>query len=231
MNTWSHLLIDQLDFYMQAHLQPRLRGLTDDEYFWEPVDGCWSVRPGTDGAWFIESSWPDPEPAPSPVTTIAWRLCHIAVEGIATRVSAFFGDGSLPEALSMFDVRHQPPVPGTADDAVDLLSDVWERWRDSLARLDDEALLRPLGPAGDAFADDSMAALVLHVSRETMHHGGEIGVLRDLYRTRLELSRLAHQSLGTASCRTNRGGQQWLDYLTARRWRSQWQTRASNRSS
>jgi hypothetical protein len=27
-----------------------------------------------------------------------------------------------------------------------------------------------------------MAALVLHVSRETMHHGGEIGVLRDLHR-------------------------------------------------
>jgi hypothetical protein len=27
-----------------------------------------------------------------------------------------------------------------------------------------------------------MAALVLHLNRETMYHGGEIGVLRDLYR-------------------------------------------------
>jgi hypothetical protein len=27
-----------------------------------------------------------------------------------------------------------------------------------------------------------MAGLALHVSRETMHHGGEIAVLRDLYR-------------------------------------------------
>jgi hypothetical protein len=26
---------------------------------------------------------------------------------------------------------------------------------------------------------------VLHVSRETMHHGSEIGVLRDLYRSAL----------------------------------------------
>jgi hypothetical protein len=27
-----------------------------------------------------------------------------------------------------------------------------------------------------------MAALVLHINREVMHHGGEIGLLRDLYR-------------------------------------------------
>jgi hypothetical protein len=27
-----------------------------------------------------------------------------------------------------------------------------------------------------------MAAPILHVSRKTMHHGGEIGLLRDLYR-------------------------------------------------
>jgi hypothetical protein len=29
-----------------------------------------------------------------------------------------------------------------------------------------------------------MASLVLHLNRETMHHGGEIGTLRDLYRSR-----------------------------------------------
>jgi len=26
-----------------------------------------------------------------------------------------------------------------------------------------------------------MAALIVHVNRETMHHGGEIGVRRDFY--------------------------------------------------
>jgi len=40
---------------------------------------------------------------------------------------------------------------------------------------------QPLRPKGGPYANDSMAALALHVSRETMHHGGEIGVLRDLY--------------------------------------------------
>jgi hypothetical protein len=30
-----------------------------------------------------------------------------------------------------------------------------------------------------------MAALIVHINREVMHHGGEIGVLRDLYRAGL----------------------------------------------
>jgi hypothetical protein len=184
MHTWSPLLIDQLDFYMQAHLLPRLEDLTDDEFFWEPVDGCWSIRQLADSSWFIETTWPDPEPDPQPVTTIAWRLGHLAVSNLATRVSAFFGDGSLPEGLGMFDDRHRPPVPSTAADAVALLESSYDRWRSGLAALDDDGFLRPLGPAGENFAADSMAALVLHVSRETMHHGGEICLLRDLYRAK-----------------------------------------------
>nr|BFE77476.1 hypothetical protein GCM10020093_000770 [Planobispora longispora] len=42
---WNHLLTEQLDWHWENHLRPGLDGLTDDEYFWEPVDGCWSVRP------------------------------------------------------------------------------------------------------------------------------------------------------------------------------------------
>jgi hypothetical protein len=38
----------------------------------------------------------------------------------------------------------------------------------------------------------AMAALVLHLNRETMHHGGEIGVLRDLYRATGAMSRQDH---------------------------------------
>ena len=36
------LAVDQLDFYWNVHFWPRIEGLTDDEYFWEPVDGTWS---------------------------------------------------------------------------------------------------------------------------------------------------------------------------------------------
>ena len=59
--------------------------------------------------------------------------------------------------------------------------DAYTRWRDGIAGLDATQLAAPIGPRG-SFADDPFGALVLHVSRETMHHGGEIGVLRDLYR-------------------------------------------------
>ena len=47
--TWSADLIDQLDFYWTVHFRPRLEGLTDAEYRWEPVPGMWSVRPDAAG--------------------------------------------------------------------------------------------------------------------------------------------------------------------------------------
>ena len=63
------MLVDQLEFYWDVLLWPRLQGLTDDEYFWEPVEGCWTVRPGKNGRFEADWQWPPPEPAP--VTTIA----------------------------------------------------------------------------------------------------------------------------------------------------------------
>jgi hypothetical protein len=42
---WNTALIDQLDWLWEHQLRPRLDGLTDAEYFWEPVADCWSVRP------------------------------------------------------------------------------------------------------------------------------------------------------------------------------------------
>lgn len=41
---WNRELVDQLDWHWQHQLRPRLAGLTDAEYFWEPVPGAWSVR-------------------------------------------------------------------------------------------------------------------------------------------------------------------------------------------
>jgi len=35
-------------------LVTRIRGLHDDEYFWEPVPGCWSLRQTTDGRWLLD---------------------------------------------------------------------------------------------------------------------------------------------------------------------------------
>src|SRR5215218_5908390 len=180
---YGALLVGQLEFYWSVHLRPRLKGLTDDEYLWVPAEPSWTVHPGPDGSIVIDHEWP--EPSPPPITTIAWRLVHIGVGCFAIRTSAFFGDGSVPGDADMFDPRHVPSdLPGTAADALVFLDHWYQRWHEGIAGLDDAALSQPLGSRGGPFAEDSMAALITHVNREVMHHGGEIGVLRDLYRTR-----------------------------------------------
>jgi hypothetical protein len=184
------VLVDQLEFYWDAHLWPRLEGLTDEEYHWEPVPDCWSVRPdpaeppGGPGRLVIEGAGRRP-PEPAPFTTLAWRLLHVAVGCFHIRVSAFFGDGSVPADATMFDPRHEPAqLPDNAKDALTFLEQGYRRWRDGIATLDDAELARPLGPRGGPYAEDSMAGLIAHVNRELMHHGGEICLLRDLYTRR-----------------------------------------------
>jgi hypothetical protein len=177
------LIVDQLGFYWDNHLWPRLQGLTDEEYYWEPVDGCWSVRPDERGVLRIDGADLPGDPVPPPVTTLAWRILHIAVGVFHTRASTFFGDGSVPADAHMADPRHRPAaLPATAADGVALLEFAYRWWTDGVLTLDEEQLLAPLGPRGHYFGHLPMAQLVLHLNRETMHHGGEIGVLRDLYR-------------------------------------------------
>ena len=182
---WGRLLVGQLEFYWDVHLRPRLEGLTDEEYFWEPVEGCWSLRRAADGRWRLDGAWPEasPPPSPPPLTTIAWRLVHVGATCLANRASAFFGGSGVPADADMFDPRHVPAdLPGGAAEALAFLERSYRRWHDGIAGLDEEALGRPLGPRGGPYAADPMAALIVHISREVMHHGAEIALLRDLYR-------------------------------------------------
>ena len=177
---WGGLLSAQLEFYWSAHLRPRLDALTDEEYLWQPVEECWTLRPDGDGRYVLDGQ--QPEPDPPPVTTIAWRLMHVAL-GMATRASTFFGDGTVPGDADMFDPRHRPDrLPPRAGAGVQFLEECYERWHNGIVGLDEPALCRPLGPKGAWFADEAMATLIVHVNREVMHHGGEICLLRDLYR-------------------------------------------------
>ncbi|MCW5950942.1 MAG: ankyrin repeat domain-containing protein [Propionibacteriaceae bacterium] len=185
--SWRDLLLDQLDFYWQSQLWPRLSGLTDHEYLWEPVEGAWSLRPSDDGVVRIEAVVPEP-PVP-PVTTIAWRMAHIGRDVLGKRARAFFGGSEAPAEADMYDDRHWPePLPLTASGGLELLEQGYTRWREGIAGLDDDALLQPLGAKGGPFADDSMAALAAHLNRETMAHGAEICLLRDLYRAQVSQS-------------------------------------------
>ena len=186
--TWRALLLDQLEFYWAVHLQPRLEGLSDEEYFWEPVAGCWSLRPAENGRYTLDGL--RPEPSPPPVTTIAWRLVHVGALCLANRASAFFGGERAPRGVDMFDPRHVPTdLPGSAAQAVVFLEEAYQAWHDGVATLSDADLQRPLGAKGGPFAADPMAGLILHINREVMHHGGELGLLRDLYRATGSTSR------------------------------------------
>ncbi|MCW2790944.1 MAG: hypothetical protein JWO76_42 [Nocardioides sp.] len=163
---WNPLLLDQLDFHWQHSLRPRLQGLTDDELFWEPVRGAWNARPGA-------IDFEHPAPVPTPFTTIAWRLAHVLVGCLAIRSASHFGR----EAT---DYRAWP-YAGSADEAIRQLDEEVATWTAGVRSLGEPGLAEPCGAAEGPFADYPMAALVLHINREVIHHGAEICLLRDLY--------------------------------------------------
>ena len=180
---WTTLLADQLDWHWKGQLRPRLAGLTDDEYFWEPAPNGWNVRPrgsstapvqAGSGAFTIDFAFPEPDPPP--VTTIAWRLGHLIVGVFGARAASHFGGP--PMDYSTFDYA------GSADAALGQLDEAYEAWIAGVRGLDAGALARPVGPAEGPWAEHSMAELVLHINREGLHHGAEIALLRDLYRDR-----------------------------------------------
>ncbi|CAN5704970.1 DinB family protein [soil metagenome] len=178
---WNPALLDQIELHWRHQLRPRLAGLTDAEYFWEPTPTAWGVRPrGTSsapvsagvGSHTIDFAFPQPEPPP--VTTIGWRLGHVLVGVLGARVAAHFGG---------------PPVDyrtweyaGTADEALAQLDEQYAAWVAGVRDLGEDGLLRPCGPAEGPFAEEPLAVLVLHINRELIHHGAEICLLRDLYR-------------------------------------------------
>jgi hypothetical protein len=181
---WNDLLAEQLTWHWSHQLRPRLDGLTDDEYRWEPVPGAWNVRPrgtstapivGGSGAFTVDFAYPAPDPAP--VTTIAWRIAHIVVAVLGARVASHFGGPSID--------YQSHDYPGDAAGALAQLDQAYAGWTAGVRGLGADGLSRPCGPAEGEWGEASMAALVLHINREMLHHGAEIALLRDLYRHRV----------------------------------------------
>jgi len=166
--------------YVWTRLADRIEGLTDEEYFWEPVAGCWSLRPDGQGRWHLDGGGGGgPAPDPVPVTTIAWRLGHLggmAVGGFANRR---FADGTL--------ATEQIDFPSHADGVPGFLDEHYRNWRAGLAGLSAGQWAAPLGPAWGPYAEANTADLALHVLDEVIHHGAEVGLLRDLYSHRSSL--------------------------------------------
>ena len=62
MSDLTTQLADQLDYHWTNQLRPRLEGLTDEEYFWQPVPDCWTVHRdgGVDFAYCLLYTSPSP---------------------------------------------------------------------------------------------------------------------------------------------------------------------------
>jgi uncharacterized damage-inducible protein DinB len=156
-----------------------LTEITDEEFFWEPVAGCWTVHrrseqraKSADGSreWVIDYEMPEPQPAP--VTTIAWRTVHIAA------VNYLYYDYAFGPATASFDLE----MPGSAAAAVEWLQVSQQQLRTVVQDVVDADLgeLR-LTNWGDLWPSERIWRTLID---EQVHHGAEISLLRDLYRNR-----------------------------------------------
>lgn len=156
-----------------ARLRRRLDGIIDAEYLWEPVPDVWTMRL-TVGRWLPDRTASQPEePDPAPVTTIAWRMWHIA-SFLASFVSPHLGGWPL--------VAPDGEWWAEATRAVQDLETAYAAFKERVTGLGENGIRTALGPDWGPYAEDSWADLVVHTLDELAHHGAEVALLRDLYR-------------------------------------------------
>ena len=109
-------LMYQIEYFTLARAWA---GLTDDEFFWEPFTTTWSVRrqdecrtsnPFGAGDWVAD--FEIPEPAPVPMTTIAWLYWHIgSMPGRLCDIERA-GDDQLEVTTAGYTYAAEPPRGG-----------------------------------------------------------------------------------------------------------------------
>lgn len=163
------LTLDAID-YVWGRVRKRITGLSQAEYLWEPVPDCWTVRQVGDE---VVVDWSGEDPDPAPVTTIAWRIYHLAADCFSNYVTGGLGEWPIrtPQGRWTLDVN----------EALSLLDQAWAALRGGLGQLGEARMWTRLGPEWGTYADDSWAELVLHAMDELAHHGAEIALLRDLW--------------------------------------------------
>ena len=153
----------------------RIEGLTDEEYLWEPADYCWSLTPWKDGK--LRLQWGLVFDETPPVTTIAWRYTHISDLLSEERCATYVG--LEPEGEDLI----KEGAPPDAASARDFFERAFARWKRYVSAIDESKVYEKVG-LNPRFPESTRAEFVLHILDEVIHHGAEIGVLRDLYRAR-----------------------------------------------
>jgi len=177
-------------------------GLTDDEFFWEPVTAAWSVRrrdecrtpdPFGAGDWVADFAVPEPDPVP--MTTIAWLYWHVgSLPGRLCDVGFLGGTRTMASGWTSPYLTHHPIFTSAAE-AVGALRDGWRGLREAIgAACDDQleatvsgytyAAEPPKGGlcvAGSPGPGRPATYFVAGALNEVSHHGAQIGALRDAY--------------------------------------------------
>jgi uncharacterized damage-inducible protein DinB len=138
----------ELGRYAFGRLRDRLAGLTEEEYRWEPGRR---------------------------VSTLAWRMGHIAELLSAERNATWLGVAARPGPSG---------VAMTARDALAALEAAFAVWSDVLDAVPVESLNEAMGPVAGPYANSTRRAFVLHVLDELIHHGAEVALVRDLWAAR-----------------------------------------------
>ncbi|MBD8061200.1 DinB family protein [Oceanitalea stevensii] len=174
------MALGQLGFSW-LELAGRLATVTQEEFTREPRPGALNVvRRGEEraprtigtGEWVAE--WPAGPDEPGP-RTIAWLVAHLT-ETYLERWEWTFGERQRR--------RQDAVVHGDVDDAREELARWVDAWRTGVESVpDDEFMTVGLSQATEIDAAAPFGHLVLHLNRELIHHGSEIFVLTDLYRS------------------------------------------------
>lgn len=130
MSSNNEILLIQSQFEVIWKLSQRiLPKLTNDDYFWEPVLGSWSMRKNPKRGWKVDITIPEPEPAPT--TTIAWLTWHIQWWW-----SSFFAVYDKNKPIEISEVVW----PGNASEMNTMLDELHGRHETLLASMNEAAL-------------------------------------------------------------------------------------------
>jgi hypothetical protein len=172
--------------------------LSDSEFFWEPVPGCWSARrraecltptPFGKEDWVADfdsdlAATSIPGRSTEPLTTIAWLMWHVGSMPGRTAELDFLGGAKSAESgwTSPYLANH--PVFASATEAVETMRAGWRSLDEAIrASTDDQLEQRTrfwgYGQAGPPASGYQIVALMLN---EISHHGTQVCMLRDLYR-------------------------------------------------
>ncbi|SHN75674.1 DinB family protein [Cryptosporangium aurantiacum] len=144
-----------------------LAGLGDEECFWLPSPGAWTVRREPDGSW--RADWAETEPDPPPLVSVGWLTWHVDMWWSTAHAHAVGRETTSPEQIVW---------AGTAAAAVARIERLHADWSAVLDQARDEDLaVAPASswpfPGGQPFGD-----VLAWVNLELMKNAAEIGQLR-----------------------------------------------------